>query len=230
MFSRLNLSGKTWCCGRSLMTSSDSVCKTMSCNFIQSVFDLVYHLYGICRMYSEENPQDFRLPVPRLYSWEWVMLFLSAEATFKPGGSLIWEFTSENLSQLLVLCRPSLAHEGNGYPIFRAELSVGIISIYGVGSHASYPNAHKLLLHTDTVLKAYTLIERLERDVLDERYSVYLYVVDFCTELNGLCFLTSYDGTYIMTVNAHNTVIDLPAFKHFLFLYKTFPTMESRFW
>lgn len=109
------------------------------------------------------------------------------------------------------------------------ELSVGIISIYGVGSHASYPNAHKLLLHTDTVLKAYTLIERLERDVLDERYSVYLYVVDFCTELNGLCFLTSYDGTYIMTVNAHNTVIDLPAFKHFLFLYKTFPTMESRF-
>lgn len=109
------------------------------------------------------------------------------------------------------------------------KLSVGIISIYGVGSHASYPNAHKLLLHTDTVLKAYTLIERLERDVLDERYSVYLYVVDFCTELNGLCFLTSYDGTYIMTVNAHNTVIDLPAFKHFLFLYKTFPTMESRF-
>ena len=100
------------------------------------------------------------------------------------------------------------------------KLSVGIISIYGVGSHASYPNAHKLLLHTDTVLKAYTLIERLERDVLDERYSVYLYVVDFCTELNGLCFLTSYDGTYIMTVNAHNTVIDLPAFKHFLFLYK----------
>lgn len=115
------------------------------------------------------------------------------------------------------------------YNTFCIELSVGIISIYGVGSHASYPNAHKLLLHTDTVLKAYTLIERLERDVLDERYSVYLYVVDFCTELNGLCFLTSYDGTYIMTVNAHNTVIDLPAFKHFLFLYKTFPTMESRF-
>ena len=186
MFSRLNLSGKTWCSGRNLMTSSDSVCKIMSCCFIQSVFDLVYHLYGICRMYSEENPQDFRLPVPCLYSWEWVMLFLSAEAAFKPGGSLPWELTSENLSQPLVLCRPSLAYEGSGYPIFRAEPSVGIISIYGVGSHASYPNAHKLLLHTETVLKAYTLIERLERDVLNEGYSVYLYIVDFCTELNGL--------------------------------------------
>ena len=180
-------------------------------------------------MYSEENPQDFRLPVPCLYSGERVMLLLSAEASFKPGGPFFGEFTSEHFSQGFIFGCPSLAYEGSGYPIFRAELSVGIIGIYGIGSHASYPNAHKLLLHTDTVLKAYTLIERLERDVLDERYSVYLYVVDFCTELNGLCFLTSYDGTYIMTVNAHNTVIDLPAFKHFLFLYKTFPTMESRF-
>ena len=211
------------------MTSSAPVCKFMSCRFSCSARDLVYHQYGICRMYSEENPQDFRLSVPCLYPCERVVLFLSAETSFKPGGPFFGEFTSEHLPQGLILCLPSLAYEGSGYPIFRAELSVGIISIYGVGSHASYPNAHKLLLHTDTVLKAYTLIERLERDVLDERYSVYLYVVDFCTELNGLCFLTSYDGTYIMTVNAHNTVIDLPAFKHFLFLYKTFPTMESRF-
>ena len=211
------------------MTSSAPVCKFMSCRFSCSARDLVYHQYGICRMYSEENPQDFRLPVPCLYSGERVMLLLSAEASFKPGGPFFGEFTSEHFSQGFIFGCPSLAYEGSGYPIFRAELSVGIISIYGVGSHASYPNAHKLLLHTDTVLKAYTLIERLERDVLDERYSVYLYVVDFCTELNGLCFLTSYDGTYIMTVNAHNTVIDLPAFKHFLFLYKTFPTMESRF-
>ena len=32
--------------------------------------------------------------------------------------------------------------------------------------------------------------------------------------------LASDDGTYIMTVNADNTVTDLPAFKHFLLLYK----------
>lgn len=128
MFSCLNLSGKTWCLRRTLMTSSDSVCKIMSCCFIQSVFDLVYHLYGICRMYTEENPQDFRLPTPRLYSWERVILFLSAKAAFKPSGSLPWEFTSKNLSQLLILCRPSLAYEGSGYPIFRAELSVALLA------------------------------------------------------------------------------------------------------
>lgn len=44
---------------KKLMTSSDSVCKTMSHCFIQSVSNLVYHLYSICRMYSEENPQGF---------------------------------------------------------------------------------------------------------------------------------------------------------------------------
>ena len=65
-----------------------------------------------------------------------------------------------------------------------------------------------------------TLIECLERDVLDERYAVYLYIIDLCTELDGLCLLPPYDGTYIMTVNTDDTVTNLPAFKHFLFLYK----------
>lgn len=151
MFSRLNLSGKTWCCGRSLMTSSDSVCKTMSCNFIQSVFDLVYHLYGICRMYSEEDPQDFRLPVPCLYPCEQVMLLLSTEAPFKPGGPFFWEFTSKHLPQRLIFCRSSLAHKGCGYSIFCTELPVGIIGVYGIGSHTPYPYIHQLLMYTDTI-------------------------------------------------------------------------------
>lgn len=150
------------------------------------------------------------------------MLLLSSEASFKPGGPFFWEFTSEYLSQGLILCRPSLAHEGSGYPIFRTELSVGIIGIYGVACRTCYPHFHELLLHTDTVLQAYTLIEGLERDVFDERYAVCLYIIDLRTEFDGFRFLTSYDGTYIMTVNADNTVTDLTAFKYFLFLYKNF--------
>ena len=89
---------------------------------------------------------------------------------------------------------PFFAHKGCGYPIFCTELSVGIIGIYGIGSHTSYPYIHKLLLHTDTVLQAYTLIECLEREVFDERYAVYLYIIDLCTELDGLGFLASDDG------------------------------------
>ena len=148
------------------------------------------------------------------------MLLLSAEAAFKPGGPFFGEFTSENLSQGFIPGRPSLAYKGCGYSIFCTELSVGIIGIYGIGSHTSYPYIHQLLLHTDTVLQAYTLIECLEREVFDERYAVYLYIIDLCTELDGLGFLASDDGTYIITVNADDAVTDFPPFKHFLFLYK----------
>ena len=94
------------------------------------------------------------------------------------------------------------------------------LGVYGIGSHASYSCIHELLLHADAVLQAYTFIESLEREVFDERYTVYLYVVYLCTELDRFYFLASYNRAYIMTVNADNTVPDLPAFKQILFLYK----------
>ena len=189
----------TWRFGRSLMTSSYPVCKFMSCRFIRSVPDLVYHQYGICRMYSKENPQDFRLPVPCLYPWERIMLLLSTEASFKPGGPFFWEFTSEYLPQGLILCRPSLAYKWSGYSIFRTKLSVGIIGVYGVCSHTFNPHIHELLLHTDTVFQAYTFIECLEREMFDEWYTVYLYVVNLCTEFNRFCFLSSYYWTSLVS-------------------------------
>ena len=76
------------------------------------------------------------------------------------------------------------------------------------------------LLHADAVLQAYTLVESLEREVFDKRYTVYLYVVNFCTEFNGFYFLASYDRTYVMTVDAGDAVTDFPSFKQFLLLYK----------
>ena len=100
--------------------------------------------------------------------------------------------------------------QGYGYSISCTELSVDIIGIYGIGSQTSY-------------LKPYTLIERLEREMLDERYIVYLYIIDLCTELDGLDSIASDDGTYIMTVNIDDAVTDFSPFKHFLFLYKNLP-------
>ena len=64
-------------------------------------------------------------------------------------------------------------------------------------------------------LQAYTLIECLEREMFDERYAVYLYIIDLRTELDRLGFLASDDGTYIMTVNADDAVTDFPPFKAF---------------
>ena len=160
--------------GRSLITSSDSVCKFMSCQFLRSVPDLVNHQYGICRMYSEEDPQDFHLLVPNLYPYKRVMLLLSTDAYFNLGNSFFWEFTSEYLPQRLTFGRPSLAHKRGRYSIFRTELSVSIIGGYGICSHTSYHYIHELLLHTDIVIQTYALIEYLERDVLNRRYAIYL--------------------------------------------------------
>ena len=149
VLSHILLSDRTWRSGRSLMTSSDSVSKIISCCFSCFVSDFFYHQYGICRMYSKENPQYFRLPVSGLYPWERVMLLLSAEASFKPCCPFFWEFASKHLPQRLIFGRPSLAHKGCGYPIFCTELSVGIIGIYGISSHTFHPYIHQLLLHTE---------------------------------------------------------------------------------
>ena len=149
---------------------------------------LVYHQYDIYRMYSEKNPQDFRFPVPGLYTWEWIMLLLSSEASFKPGGSLPWQLTSENLSQVFILCSPSFVYEGSWYTISSTELSVGIIGIYGVAYHTSKPYIHEFLLHTDTVLQTYTFIECLERDMFDERYTVFCILLTFA--LNSTDFVS----------------------------------------
>lgn len=100
----------------------------------------------------------------------------------------------------------------NGYTIFSTESSIGVVGIYGITCHTSHSHIHELLLHTDTVLQTYTFIESLERDMFDERYAVYLYVVSLCTEFDGFGFLASYDGAYIMTVNADNTVTYFTAF------------------
>ena len=129
VFSPILLFIKTWCCGRSLMTSSGLFSKLISCCFHCSVFDLVNHQYGICRMYSEENPQDFRLPLPCLYPCERVMLLLSAEASFKSSGPFFWEFASKHLPQRLIFCRPPLEHKRCGYSIFCTEKNRGSLSI-----------------------------------------------------------------------------------------------------
>ena len=81
----------------------------------RSIPNLVNHQYGICRMYSEENPQDFRLPLPCLYPCERVMLLLSAEASFKSSGP--------------IFCRPPLEHKRCGYSIFCTEKNREPLSI-----------------------------------------------------------------------------------------------------
>ena len=108
-------------------------------NLIRSVLDFAYHQYGICRMYSEENPQDFRLFVSDFYSQEWIMLFLRAEISFKP---YIMTVNADNtvidlppFKYLLFLCK-YLSDYGKpfqiipGMPEWSSILSINLISLY----------------------------------------------------------------------------------------------------
>ena len=56
-----------------------------------------------------------------------------------------------------------------------------------------------------------------------------MYVVNLCTEFNRLCFLASYDRTYVMTVDADDAVLTfLPSNSSFSCT-RTFLIMERRF-
>lgn len=126
---------RTYRSERSLMPPSDSVNKILPCRLSCPVPDFVCHQYGICHMYSKVNPQDFRLPVPWFYPWEWVMLLLGAEAVLKPGSTFFWQLTTEYLSLGFILNRPSLAYEGCGYSVFRAELLVLLAYMESAAMH-----------------------------------------------------------------------------------------------
>ena len=79
------------------------------------------------------------------------MLHLYTEATFKPGGPLPCEFTSENLPQGFIPECPYLdiMYKESGDSVFSVELSIGIIGISEIVSHASYPHVHELLQHAE---------------------------------------------------------------------------------
>ena len=115
---------------------------------------------------------------------------------------------------------PFPAYEGSGDPIYRTELSVSVIGIYGIGSHASYPHVHELLLHANTVSPSGVCPHwKLWRKCVQWTMpSIFMLpaLAPNSTDFMSLPLTMR----RIMTVNADDAVTDLPAFKHFLFLYK----------
>ena len=47
------------------------------------LFNLFYHTYRVGRMYSKENPKNFRFSVSGFYPGQWVMLFLCTKTSFR---------------------------------------------------------------------------------------------------------------------------------------------------
>ena len=83
--------------------------------------------------------------------------------------------------------------------IFSTKFPVGIISIDWIRRKRLNSNLGQLL-QMDTVFQTYSFVKSLERDMLYERDSVYLYIVDFGSEFNGFGFLASDNGAKVMPV------------------------------
>ena len=83
--------------------------------------------------------------------------------------------------------------------IFSTKFPVGIISIDWIRRKRLNSNLGQLL-QMDTVFQTYSFVKSLERDMLYERYAVYLYIVDFGSEFNGFGFLASDNGAKVMPV------------------------------
>ena len=73
-----------------------------------------------------------------------------------------------NLSQDSSLAALPLRTKDVDIPYFVQNFRLALLA-YGIGSHASCPHIHELLLHADTVLQAYTFVESLERKMFDEQ-------------------------------------------------------------
>lgn len=163
------------------------------------LFDLFYHTYRIGCMYPKENPKYFRFPVSSFYPDQWVMLFLCSKTSFQAGSSFTAEFRPQDLTKRLIFGGSALTLKGSTYMIFCTKFPVGIIGIDWIRRKRLNPNLGQLL-QMDTVFQTYSFVKSLERDMLYERDSVYLYIVDFGSEFNGFGFLASDNGAKVMPV------------------------------
>ena len=90
--------------------------------------------------------------------------------------------------------------------IFSTKFPVGIISIDLILFKRLNPDLGQLLFQMNTVFQTYSFVKSLKGDMFYEGDSIYLYIVDLGSELNGFDFLASDNGAKVMPVDTHDTV------------------------
>lgn len=90
--------------------------------------------------------------------------------------------------------------------MFTAERTVGIARITAVASQFGNLLSKEFLCKLYTMYKTGTLIECVERKLLDEQQAVNLDVVALSSKLDLLYFLATDDWTYVWLVDAYDTI------------------------
>ena len=138
------------------------------------------------------------------------MLLLSAEASFKPGAlsfesSLLRTFLKDSSLAALPLRTKDV-----DIPYFVQNFLLALLAyMESAATHLTLTCMSFCCMRMQSFRRMPSLKALNETCSMNDM-PVYLYVVDLRTELDGLGFLASYNGTYIMTVDADDAAADLP--------------------
>ena len=165
---------------------------------------------GVCHVDAEKEKQCLAAGVACRYPAYAVVLFLIAETALHGGRAQSADYPScgANVGIFFLWLR-AFAYKAGSYAVFGAVPPVVVVGIDCVGSDSGHFDACQFLLIFNALLEPYALVEGFEGVMLDEGYSVNLYVVDLGSELHALVLLASDYGTDIGAVYADNAVLHL---------------------
>lgn len=160
-------------------------------------------------MYAEEDKQRLTETVACRYASHSVMLLLIAETALHYRGAQVAEYAPCGaLIAGFILGLGTLAHKACGDAVFGAIPAGLVVGIDGVASETSDIDACQLPLVLNALSDTDSFVEGLKGMMFDKGDALYLYVVDFGSELHAFVFLASDDRTYIRAVNADYAVPD----------------------
>ena len=181
-------------------------------------------------MDTEEDLQCLAPAVARGDTRKHEVLFLVAETAFHHSGTQVADNASRGAHpRVFVLRLGPLAHKIGDDFVLCAVSAVGVVGIDGVGSHTLNLGARQALLVLNAFLQTDTLVECLEREVLDEGDAVYLDIVGFGSELDTLVLLAADDRADIRAVDAHDAVLHFPLVEQLTLLPQHFPAGQQPF-
>lgn len=163
-----------------------------------------------------ENPQNFYLPIPSLYSWKRIMLLSSIEVYFKPSGPFFagpflstFHNGSSFAARTLHTKQVDIPYFVKNFPLVLLVCMESAIT-YLTLTFISLPRARiRFLSHISSL------------NVFNEKFPMN-NILSICVLLtftpnSTILFPFLCDGTYIITLNANDAITNLSSFKHLLY-------------
>ena len=170
------------------------------------------HVYRVGGVDAEEDVQDLRHLFPRLDPTHRVMLLLGSERALHRRGPHPRQLLTYIVLLLLPMGGSPALYKRGLDAVLLAEVAVVRAGVARVAAYLLYVHAEQAPVHLDAVPQPRSLVEGVERQLLDKRDPVHHDVVALRAELHSLHLLAPDDGSHVRLRHAHYPVGDaLPA-------------------